>query len=171
MLYCRTAYVCESGQSRMWNKMVVWPITRYLSLLATFKEQTKIAKILNRISGFRPLDLNPWPLHRDQLIWQFVPTECSILCIYYLRTLLGSRDSDWLRAGRPRGRSSSPGRGKIFLLSTSSRPALGPTHSPIEWVPGALSPGLKRLRRSRPTSAKVRDTRIYTSTPPHVFTA
>jgi hypothetical protein len=36
-----------------------------------------------------------------------------------------SRCSDWLRARRPRSRSSSPGRGKIFLLSTSSRPALG----------------------------------------------
>jgi hypothetical protein len=35
---------------------------------------------------------------------------------------IGSRDSDWLRAGRLRYRSSSPGRGKIFLFSTSSRP-------------------------------------------------
>jgi hypothetical protein len=30
-------------------------------------------------------------------------------------------------AGRPRGQSSSPGRCKIFLLSTSPRPALGLT--------------------------------------------
>jgi hypothetical protein len=29
--------------------------------------------------------------------------------------------------------------GKIFLLSTSSRPVLGPTQPPIQWVPGALS--------------------------------
>jgi hypothetical protein len=50
---------------------------------------------------------------------------------------------NWLRTGRPRGRSSSPGRGKIFLLSTSTRPVLGPTQPPIEWVPGALSPGCK----------------------------
>jgi hypothetical protein len=40
-----------------------------------------------------------------------------------------------------RGRCSSPGRVKNFLLSTSSRPALGSTQPPIQWVPGALSPG------------------------------
>jgi hypothetical protein len=34
---------------------------------------------------------------------------------------------------------------KIF--STSFRPALGSTQSPIQWVPGALSPGVKRPGR------------------------
>jgi hypothetical protein len=38
--------------------------------------------------------------------------------------------SDWLRARRPRGWSSSPGRVKIFLFSTSSKLALGPTQPP-----------------------------------------
>jgi hypothetical protein len=32
----------------------------------------------------------------------------------------------------------------FFLFATASRPVLGPTHSPIQWVPGALSPGVKR---------------------------
>jgi hypothetical protein len=41
-------------------------------------------------------------------------------------------------------RSSSPGRVKNFLFSTSSRPALGSTQPPIQWVPGALFPGVKR---------------------------
>jgi hypothetical protein len=35
---------------------------------------------------------------------------------------------------RPRGRSSSPGRAKICLLSTSSRPALGPAQPIIQWI-------------------------------------
>jgi hypothetical protein len=75
-----------------------------------------------------------------------------------------------LRAGRPRGRSSSPGRVKNFLSSTSSRPALGPTQPHIQLVPGALSPGVKRPGReadhSPPTSAEVKNTWIYISTLP-----
>jgi hypothetical protein len=35
----------------------------------------------------------------------------------------------------------------IFLFTTVSRTVLGPTQPPIEWVPGALSLGLKRPGR------------------------
>jgi hypothetical protein len=55
----------------------------------------------------------------------------------------------------------SPGRGNIFLLSTSSRPVLGPIQTPIQRVPGALSPGVKRQRRdadySPPFSIEVKN--------------
>jgi hypothetical protein len=48
----------------------------------------------------------------------------------------------------------------IFLFTTASRPALGPTQPPIQWVPGALSLGAKRSGResyqSPPSSAKVK---------------
>jgi hypothetical protein len=85
------------------------------------------------------------------------------------------RYSHWLRAGRPRVRSSSPGRVKNFLFSKSSRPALGSTQPPIQWEPGALSPGLKRSGReadhSPPASAEVKIMWIYTSTPPYAFMA
>jgi hypothetical protein len=36
---------------------------------------------------------------------------------------------------------------EIFLCSTASRPALGPNQSPIQWILGALSPGVKRPGR------------------------
>jgi hypothetical protein len=56
-----------------------------------------------------------------------------------------------------------------------SRPALGPTQPPIQWVPGALSLGVKRPGReadhSLPSSAEIKDAWSYTSTPQYVFLA
>jgi hypothetical protein len=48
----------------------------------------------------------------------------------------------------------------IFPLSSVSRPALGPTQPPVQWVSGVLSPGVKaRPGRdadySPPSSAEV----------------
>jgi hypothetical protein len=37
-------------------------------------------------------------------------------------------------------------RHRIFPLPSASRPALGPTQPPVQWVPGALCPGVKRGR-------------------------
>jgi hypothetical protein len=86
-----------------------------------------------------------------------------------------SRYSDWLRAGRRRGRSSNPNKVKNDLFSTSCRLALGSTQPSTQWLPGALSPGVKRPGReadqSPPTNAEVNKMWIYTSTPPCVFMA
>jgi hypothetical protein len=80
-----------------------------------------------------------------------------------------SRYSDWLRAGRMRGRSSNPCKVKNFLFSASSRPALEPTQPPIQTVLGAFSLGVKRPGReaghSAPTSTDLKKMWIYTSTP------
>jgi hypothetical protein len=58
-------------------------------------------------------------------------------------------------------RGSIPGRCKIFFFSTVSTLALGPTQPPIQWVPGVLSLGVKRLGReadhSPPSSAEVKN--------------
>jgi hypothetical protein len=67
-------------------------------------------------------------------------------------------------AGRPKGRSLSLGRVKIFSLSTFSGPVLG--------LPSVLYNGVKWPGRevdNLPTSAEV-NTLSYTSTPPYVFT-
>jgi hypothetical protein len=49
---------------------------------------------------------------------------------------------------------------------------MGTTQPPIQWVPGALSPGVKRQGRevdhTPSTSAEVEKTWIYTSTPPRL---
>jgi hypothetical protein len=53
----------------------------------------------------------------------------------------GSRYSAWLRAGWPTGRSLRPGRSKNFFLTKSSRPSVGSTQPPVQWVPGVFPRG------------------------------
>jgi hypothetical protein len=58
----------------------------------------------------------------------------------------------------------------IFLFTTASRTALGPTQPLIQWVQGAISLGVKRPGReadhSLRYSAEVKNAWSYTSTPP-----
>jgi hypothetical protein len=55
-----------------------------------------------------------------------------------------------------------------FSLITASRPALGPTQSPIQWVTETLPLGVKRPKReadhSPPSSAEVKKAWSYVST-------
>jgi hypothetical protein len=57
----------------------------------------------------------------------------------------------------------------IFFFTTASRLALGPTQLSLQWVPGALSLGVKRPEReadySPPSSAEVKNAWSYTSVP------
>jgi hypothetical protein len=59
------------------------------------------------------------------------------------------------------GRGSISGRVKVFLFSTASRPALGPTRSRIQRIPGTFFPGVKRPGReanhSPPTNTEVKN--------------
>jgi hypothetical protein len=60
------------------------------------------------------------------------------------------------------------------LPSTSSRPGLGPTQPPIQWVSEATSevkrPGLEAYH-STPTSAEAKKILIHISAPPYAFRA
>jgi hypothetical protein len=55
---------------------------------------------------------------------------------------IGSRYSTGLD-----GQGSIPGSAIFLLFFTASRPALGPTQPPVQWVLGAISPGVKRTGR------------------------
>jgi hypothetical protein len=71
--------------------------------------------------------------------------DCSL---WWHRSGIISTVCPWtVLAGRPGGWGSIPGRGKgILPVATVSRPALGPTQPPVQWVPGVLSQGVKRRR-------------------------
>jgi hypothetical protein len=88
-----------------------------------------------------------------------------VSCVTYSNTIIGT---DGIRAGRP-GFDSRQGQ----QISTASRPIVGPTQPPIQRVLGPLSPGVKwpglESDHSPPTSAEVKKTWIYTSTPPYAF--
>jgi hypothetical protein len=60
----------------------------------------------------------------------------------------------------------------IFLFTTASKTALGPTQLPIQWVPGALSLGVKRPGREADHTQLVPRSKNewnYTSTPPIIL--
>jgi hypothetical protein len=68
--------------------------------------------------------------------------------------------SDYGLDDRAIGVRSPAGGQRIFPLSSVSRPALGPTLPPVQWVPGVLSPGVKArpgrdADNSPPSSAEV----------------
>jgi hypothetical protein len=99
------------------------------------------------------------------------PVSCWIICVI---TSSSSRDSS---AGIAASYLlDSRGIGDWFLAATkyvfptSSGPALGPTQPPIQWVPGALSPG-READHSPPSSAEVKRIWIHTSTSPWVLMA
>jgi hypothetical protein len=67
---------------------------------------------------------------------------------------------------RDRVRSSAEGR---YFFFTASRSDLGPTQPPIQWVPGDLSPGVKKPKleadHSPPSSAKVKNDELCLHSP------
>jgi hypothetical protein len=78
-----------------------------------------------------------------------------------------SRNNDWLRAGRPRGRSSSPGRVRNFFDVVQTGSAVT---QPIQLVPGVK----RSVREADHTSSYCRSQEnvdLYTSTTPYAFMA
>jgi hypothetical protein len=80
--------------------------------------------------------------HQIYLATHYLPyirlPELTLLHIH-LRNWGSCQYSGWLRTGRP---GFDP-RQRIFLLVSVSRLTLGPTQPPTQWVPEALSLGVK----------------------------
>jgi hypothetical protein len=108
----------------------------------------------------RPLrDIFRW--YNDEVSWSVWTLTCRfclytdpwlhiVHILYSSSSCSGSRGSSvssvWLRTGRPGDRGSIPGRGKRIFPPSVSRPALGPTQPPVQWVSLVLSPEVKRGR-------------------------
>jgi hypothetical protein len=98
------------------------------------------------------------------------PSSETYRNVIFMRTMLEHRISEvggiaqwykrWATALNDRGFESRQGLG-IFLFATASRPALWPTQPPVQWVPRALSLGVKwpgrKADHSPPSIAVVRE--------------
>jgi hypothetical protein len=64
---------------------------------------------------------------------------------------------------------------QVCEISKAPTTDLGPTQSPLHWVQGALSPGIKQPKQeadhSSPSHAEVNNEWSHTVTPPYAFIA
>jgi hypothetical protein len=76
-----------------------------------------------------------------------LPPTCLVLTVSEARSYFAST-INCLTTGRATGRSGfdPQQRQRVFHLASVSRPALGPTQPPVQWVQWILSPGVKRDR-------------------------
>jgi hypothetical protein len=145
----------------------------FLELALTIFIQQMVTIVLPRL--YDPSALTPVRFETvsvDSHVFIGAVTKLSALGINHLMIPCAARHKHWyvlwllqackyaLLHLRPRDRGSSTGRVKNLLFSTSSRPALGSTQPHIQWVPGALSSGVKRQEREAdhwpPASAEVK---------------
>jgi hypothetical protein len=151
-------------------------VARPLPKHRTTQTQNKCIHIRNihALCGIRTHDPGFWasedntcrrPLgYRERRIKGLLQCICNTLPVLICRREIQIYIHRTLRAGRPRSRSSSPGRIKNFLESHPTSFLIGTRPS----FPGIKRPG-HEADHSHPTSAEVKKTRIYTYTPPYAF--
>jgi hypothetical protein len=98
----------------------------------------------------------------DQVEQNIIQIVAKISRLRYSRTMRSQDSSVSIMMGYKQvGWVSIPGRVKIFLFSTGSILALGPTQPPVQRVPGVTFVGLKQLGHeaylSPPTTAEVKN--------------
>jgi hypothetical protein len=167
ILYKRHQYTSFSGIAKNlfqypWSYFYNFSLVKWIGALWT-------SEICVYIDKDFMSNMSRWIFYNKHVLSKTTWNVQLLKCYIQLRSKINlwryfccwSRYSDWLRGGRPRGWSSSPSRVKNFLLPMSSRPAVGSTQPPVEWVPGTLSSGVKQSGReadySSQASAKVKN--------------
>jgi hypothetical protein len=142
------------------TKTAPWKLVFYIWEVPGFKFDPQIG--YPEVCGF-PQPFSPWTtgiiyLNRSRPLPQQDTSGLHISsCLYYI-----------MRVGRS-GFDSRRGAGN-FPFDTVSRPALGPTQPPVQWVPEDLSPWVKWPGReadhSPPSTAEVKEcTELYLHSP------
>jgi hypothetical protein len=93
--------------------------------------------------------------YRTFLFLNFIPAFINICYIHLSSRVAQSVQclaTDWMT--RRSGFDPRQGQ-RIFPLSSMPKPALGPTQPPVQWVPGVLSPGVKRGRGATLTTHRI----------------
>jgi hypothetical protein len=104
----------------------------------SFYRNEQAVPVIIRTDEFSiPVDKKTMRTKLKNSIWSLLP-YCRNIFVLWPNFL-----TFWLQSGQLRGQSLRTGRGKIFLLSTASRPLLGPSQPPIQWLPKALYSGGK----------------------------
>jgi hypothetical protein len=88
---------------------------------------------------------------------RFLRAVCAVGCCdleEYCRVSSGSIVSDYGLDDRAMGFDSRRGQ-RIFPVASVSRPALGPTQPPVQWVPGVKARSGRDADHSPPSSAEV----------------
>jgi hypothetical protein len=158
MLHARLKYMQICGV-RFWHPTTPFapePWIQRLEYLSPWKPQTSQQAILSWIWFWKAL------LHLVYFM--------SIFISFILNYWLLAATAQWYRARlRMDDRVSESRQGLgIFLLTTAFKTALKPTQPPMQGVPGALFPGVKRPEREADhtsSSTEVKSAWRYTPTP------
>jgi hypothetical protein len=81
------------------------------------------------------------PLKHSRFPFTFISLVNNVLLSSYCNSLKdGIAQSVWRRVTDWTAAVGLPAGTRISLFSTESRPALGPTQPPIQWIPGVKRP-------------------------------
>jgi hypothetical protein len=133
--------------------------------------KTHFLKIYFNISVESSSLSSKWLL--SKILCSFIAAYIRIQCKVHLHLLDLSEENYISRLKTCKLRLDSRRGLGIFLFTTASRMALGPTQPPIQWLPGSLFLGVKRPGReadhSPPSSAEVKEWVKLTSTLRYTF--